>query len=110
MKASLRALLHLVERVPRCRERRPAGETARVATSTEVSDLRREARALKKFVAEQALELRLGKKSMIADGAKRLGSCARKKGSDEIRIFQVSEYPCFFNALLLLEACGLHIE
>jgi transposase len=31
-------------------------------------DLRREARALKEVVAEQALELRLLKKSMIADG------------------------------------------
>ena len=40
----------------------------RAATSGEVKDLRREARALKEVVAEQALELRLLKKSMIADG------------------------------------------
>jgi transposase len=33
-----------------------------------VTDLRREVRALKEVVAEQALELRLLKKSMIADG------------------------------------------
>jgi transposase len=33
-----------------------------------VKDLRREARELKAVVAEQALELRLLKKSMIADG------------------------------------------
>jgi transposase len=33
-----------------------------------VTDLRRETRALKEVVAEQALELRLLKKSMIADG------------------------------------------
>jgi transposase len=33
-----------------------------------VTDLRREARALKEVVAEQALELRLLKKSMLADG------------------------------------------
>jgi len=49
-------------------KRRLAGDTARVATSGEVKDLRREARALKEVVAEQALELRLLKKSMIADG------------------------------------------
>ena len=49
-------------------KRRLAGDTARAATSNEVTDLRREARALKEVVAEQALELRLLKKSMIADG------------------------------------------
>jgi transposase len=45
-----------------------AGDTARAATSGEVKELRREARALKEVVAEQAMELRLIKKSMIADG------------------------------------------
>jgi transposase-like protein len=40
-------------------KRRLAGDTARAATSGEVKDLRREARALKEVVAEQALELRL---------------------------------------------------
>ena len=45
-----------------------AGDTARAATSGEVKDLRRETRELKAVVAEQALELRLLKKSMIADG------------------------------------------
>jgi transposase len=49
-------------------KRRLAGDTARAATSSEVTDLRREARVLKEVVAEQALELRLLKKSMIADG------------------------------------------
>jgi transposase len=49
-------------------KRRLAGDTARAATSSEVTDLRREVRALKEVVAEQALELRLLKKSMIADG------------------------------------------
>ena len=49
-------------------KKRLAGDTARAATSTEVKDLRREARDLKEVVAEQALELRLLKKSMIADG------------------------------------------
>ena len=38
------------------------------ATSDEVKVLRKEARDLKEVVAEQALELRLLKKSMIADG------------------------------------------
>src|SRR5436189_2661639 len=50
-------------------KRRLSGDTARAATSGEVKDLRREAQALKEVVAEQALELRLLKKSMIADGA-----------------------------------------
>jgi transposase len=49
-------------------KRRLAGDTARAARSGEVKDLRREARELKEVVAEQALELRLLKKSMIADG------------------------------------------
>ena len=51
---------------------KPANEgwrvTPRAATSSEVTDLRRQARAFKEVVAEQALELRLLKKSMIADG------------------------------------------
>ena len=41
---------------------------ARAATSDEVKDLKRQAQDLKEVVAEQALELRLLKKSMIADG------------------------------------------
>ena len=49
-------------------KRRLAGDTARAATGDQVKDLRREAAALKEVVAEQALELRLLKKSMIADG------------------------------------------
>ena len=49
-------------------KRRLAGDTARAASTGEVKDLRREARELKEVVAEQALELRLLKKSMIADG------------------------------------------
>src|SRR3954463_6219895 len=50
-------------------KRRLAGDTARAATSDEVKDLRREAQELKEGGAEQALALRLLKKSMIADGA-----------------------------------------
>ena len=40
-------------------KKRLAGDTAREASSGEVKDLRREARALKEVVAEQALEIRL---------------------------------------------------
>jgi hypothetical protein len=49
-------------------KRRLAGDTARAASSGEAKDLRRQAQELKAVVAEQALELRLLKKSMIADG------------------------------------------
>ena len=49
-------------------KRRLAGDTARAATTDEVKALREEARTLKEVVAEQALELRLLKKSMIAAG------------------------------------------
>ncbi len=49
-------------------KKRLAGDTARAATSDEVKALRQETRQLKEVVAEQALELRLLKKSMIADG------------------------------------------
>ena len=48
-------------------KKRLAGDTAREANTGEVKDLRREARDLKEVVAEQTLELRLLKKSMIAD-------------------------------------------
>jgi len=50
-------------------KKRLAGDTTREANTGEVKALRREARDLKEVVAEQALELRLLKKSMIADGA-----------------------------------------
>ncbi len=49
-------------------KKRLAGDTARNATTGEVRHLRDEARALKEVVAEQTLELRLLKKSMIGDG------------------------------------------
>ena len=49
-------------------KRRLAGDTARAATSDEVKALRKQAGDLKEVVAEQALELRILKKSMIADG------------------------------------------
>ena len=49
-------------------KKRLAGDTARAATTDEVKDLRREARDLKEVVAEQTLELRLLRKSMIDGG------------------------------------------
>ena len=49
-------------------KKRLAGDTARQATSAEVKTLRAEARDLKEALAEQMLENRLLKKSMIADG------------------------------------------
>ena len=49
-------------------KKRLAGDTTRQANSDEVKNIRREARDLKEVVAEQALELRLLKKSMIGDG------------------------------------------
>jgi transposase len=49
-------------------KRRLAGDTARAATTDEVRDLRREARALKECVADLTLENRLLKKSILADG------------------------------------------
>ena len=49
-------------------KRRLAGDTARSATTSEVKDLKRLALELKEVVAEQALELRLLKKSMTGDG------------------------------------------
>ena len=49
-------------------KKRLAGDTARAATSDEVKVLRAEARNLKEALAEQMMENRLLKKSMIADG------------------------------------------
>ncbi len=49
-------------------KKRLAGDIQRQATSGEVTNLKREARDLKEVVAEQTLELRLLKKSMLADG------------------------------------------
>src|SRR3954470_4489400 len=47
-------------------KRRLTGDTARAATTDEVKALRQEARTLKEVVAEQALELRLLKKTRPA--------------------------------------------
>ena len=61
-------------------KKRLAGDTARAATTDEVKALRHEARTLKEVVAEQALELRLMKKSMAAAGDDREWG-ARRPGS-----------------------------
>ena len=49
-------------------KKRLAGDIVRQANTGEVTTLRREARELKEVAAEQTLELRLLKKSMIGDG------------------------------------------
>lgn len=49
-------------------KQRLAGDSVRAATSDEVKYLRREAKDLKEVVAEQTLEIRLLKKSVIGDG------------------------------------------
>ena len=49
-------------------KKRLSGDTAREATSGEVTSLRRESGALKEVVAELMLENRLLKKSMTGDG------------------------------------------
>jgi transposase len=49
-------------------KKRPAGDTTRQATSSEVTELRAEASALKEAVADLTLENRLLKKSMLGDG------------------------------------------
>jgi transposase len=53
-------------------KQRLAGDTARAATSDEVKDLRRESQILKEVVAEQTLDLRLLKKSMIGNGGEEI--------------------------------------
>src|SRR3546814_13144574 len=62
-------------------KRRLAGDTARAATTGEVQDLRREARALKECVAALTLENRLLKKSMIADGGDDEGGIPQQKNA-----------------------------
>ncbi len=49
-------------------KKRLAGDTAHEASSGEVKELRREARALKEVVAEQTLEIRLLKKTVTGAG------------------------------------------
>ena len=60
--------MQLVEGILGSWQERLAGDTARAASTGEVKTLQREAHDLKEVVAEQTLELRLLKKSMIVDG------------------------------------------
>ena len=50
-------------------KKRLTGDAARAANTDEIKELRRQAKDLKEVVAEQTLELRLLKKSMLGDGA-----------------------------------------
>jgi putative transposase len=74
-------------------KRRLAGDTARAATTGEVQDLRREARALKECVADLTLENRLLKKSMIADGERRRMRYPASEKLEIIRIVEQSHLP-----------------
>ncbi len=74
-------------------KKRLAGDTARAASTTEVKDLRREARDLKEVVAEQALELRLLKKSMVADGEQRGMRYPATEKIEIIRLVEQSHLP-----------------
>ena len=49
-------------------KKRLAGDVVREATTDEVKELRAESAALKEALAEQLMEIRLLKKSVIADG------------------------------------------
>lgn len=68
-------------------KRRLAGDTSRSANTDEVRDLRREARDLKEVVAEQTLEMRLLKKSMIGRGRRRM----RYPASEKLEIIRLVE-------------------
>ena len=61
-------LLQLSKEFLEAGRKRLSGDTARQASSGEVKDLRREMHDLKEVLAEQVLENRLLKKSMIGDG------------------------------------------
>ena len=71
---------------------RLAGDTARAATSSEVTDLRREARQLKEVVAEQTLELRLLKKHDRGWGRRGMRYPAAEK-LEIIRLVEQSRLP-----------------
>ena len=74
-------------------KRRLAGDTSRAANTDEVRDLRREARDLKEVVAEQMLEMRLLKKSMIAYGGRRRMRYPASEKLEIIRIVEQSHLP-----------------
>ena len=59
---------HFIQCALEAGKKRLSGDTARPASSGEVKDLRREMHDFKEALAEQVLENRLLKKSMIGDG------------------------------------------
>ncbi|EAQ34243.1 ISCc3, transposase OrfA [Nitrobacter sp. Nb-311A] len=71
----------MLEGVPGAGKKRLAGDTARAATSDEVKVLRKEARDLKEVVAEQALELRLLKKTYGPPACKSILRCSEQSAS-----------------------------
>jgi transposase-like protein len=73
-------------------KRRLAGNTARAATTDDVKDLRREAGALKEFVADLALENRLLKKYDRGWGGYRMRYPASEK-LEIIRLVEQSHLP-----------------
>ncbi|MCI2213001.1 IS3 family transposase [Pseudosulfitobacter pseudonitzschiae] len=73
-------------------KRRLAGDTARAATTGDVQDLRREARALKECVADLTLENRLLKKHDRGWGRRRMRYPASEK-LEIIRIVEQSHLP-----------------
>ncbi|MFV1580805.1 MULTISPECIES: IS3 family transposase, partial [unclassified Phaeobacter] len=74
-------------------KKRLAGDTARAATSSEVKDLRREARDLKEVVAEQALELRLLKKKHARGWGRRRMRYPASEKLEIIRLVERSQLP-----------------
>ena len=69
-------------------KKRLSGDTARQASSGEVKDLRREMHDFKEALAEQVLENRLLKKSMIGDGGRRR---MRYPASEKLEIIRLVE-------------------
>jgi transposase-like protein len=74
-------------------KRRLAGDTARAATTGEVQDLRREARALKEVVADLTLENRLLKKEHDRGWGRRRMRYPASEKLEIIRIVEQSHFP-----------------
>ena len=62
------AVIQVAQEFLEAGKKRLAGDIVRQANTSEVTELRREARDLKEDVAEQTLKLRLLEKSMLGDG------------------------------------------
>ena len=74
-------------------KKRLSGDTARQASSGEVKELRHEMRDLKEALAEQVLENRLLKKSMIGDGGGRRMRYSPSEKLEIIRLVERSHLP-----------------